>query len=199
MKRRTLMACGLGAALGAFTLLAFGEPPPQGDPPDPPQRASLSHWVFRVDVRDGALSLGKVDAVASKEPLATTRVLGRYAIELHIGRELLDRARFDVPLQGDGARPRDRSVRSPSFEHVTTTLKVRIADNPRATFMELVDRATGHRTRFLWPPGPQGELTLWDAPPPVPSVVDASANAPDADASEADGGKDGGEGTDAAR
>lgn len=187
MKRRTLMALGLGAALGAFTVLAFGEPPPQGDPPDPPPRASLSHWVFHVDVRDGVLSLGKVDTVTSKQPLATTRVFGRYAIELHVGRELLDRVRFDVPLQGDGARPRDRAVRSPSFEHVTTSLQVRIADNPRATFMELVDRSTGQRTRFLWPPGPHGELTAWDAKPAAPVAIDASADAASPDAGEADG------------
>ena len=50
---------------------------------------------------------------------------------------------FNVPLTGDGPSERaNRRVFSrPTFENVSTRLRVQITDNPRATYVALVDRA----------------------------------------------------------
>ncbi len=44
---------------------------------------------------------------------------------------------------------------------MTTSLKVRLADNPRAAYLVLVDRFTEERQRFEWPPAPDGQLIPW--------------------------------------
>jgi hypothetical protein len=90
--------------------------------------------------------------------------LGRYAIELYVGSELLDRVRFNIPMAGDGApgpsdRPNKHPFSRPRFDDVTTRLRAQMADNPRGAHLALVDRATEHVDRFEWPPAADGTLT----------------------------------------
>jgi hypothetical protein len=38
---------------------------------------------------------------------------------------------------------------------------VRIADNPRAAYLLLVDRQTGNTQKLFWPPEADGSVLLW--------------------------------------
>ncbi|MEZ4306755.1 MAG: hypothetical protein R3F14_01720 [Polyangiaceae bacterium] len=99
-----------------------------------------------------------------KKAMGTPRQMGRFALELWVGKELLDRARFDVPLLGDDDRERDpkRPRKKPTFARVTAKVKVQMADHPRATVLAFVDRATGDAALFL-AAGREGALTPFSA------------------------------------
>jgi hypothetical protein len=116
--------------------------------------------------------------------------MGRFALELWVGTELLDRLRFDPPLMATG--PVEKNPRHPfprpSFDDVSTKLHLQIADDPRAAYAQVVDRATGETTRYAWPPAADGTLTAWSAPafddawPPPPARSTADAGPLDASA-----------------
>lgn len=175
---RTALALALSTLLVIPAALSLAEAPRAGYVPDPAGVASATQWMFDVQVRQGVPSLGTAKAVKLDKPIATARVLGRFAIEFWIGKELLDRVRFDVPLLADPTKRRDRRLGAPEFA-VNTRLSVRLADNPRATTVVFVDRATGTTQQFAWPPGSDGRL--------VPMSSSASSNdaGPDAPASDA--------------
>jgi hypothetical protein len=163
MKRRPklLFALAIGAALSGAalgtSLVASADPPKAGYPPDPPVNLATKHWVFTIDVQSGIVSLGPARSATTSKPEGTPRVMGRWAIEIYAGKELLDRVRFNVPGMGDGPHTDDKRIlKRPSMDRITTHFDVRIADNPRTTSAKLVDRATGDETPIDWPP---------DAPP----------------------------------
>jgi hypothetical protein len=178
---KTAAGGALGLVLGGSALLAGAEPdkPKKGFAPDPPPRASLKQWIFDIEVEKGRVRIDKIRTVTLKKPRSTLRVMGRYAIELYIGNELLDRIRFNVPIAGDGPREGKGPFSRPRFDQVNASLMVRIADNPRATYGQLVDRATEKVTRFSWPPEPAGS----SADAGSGAVPDAGAGASDAGAS----------------
>jgi hypothetical protein len=80
----------------------------------------------------------------------TKRRMGRFAAELWIGCELIDRVRFDFPLLA-GPSASDSSS-TPNFEAAGRfEATVVLPDSERATRLELVDRATRTRMPFDWP------------------------------------------------
>ncbi|AUX47832.1 uncharacterized protein SOCE26_093570 [Sorangium cellulosum] len=166
---RVAMAALAGLALAAAGVVAVAEPsdPPSraGYAPDPAALPSARQWVFEVLHAKGRSSIVRVRPVSLGRPAATARVMGRFAIELYVGKELLDRIRFDVPLTGDAPeKPSGVLFRRPTFdEGVTSRLRVQMADNPRASWAKLVDRKTGVEERFVWPPEPDGRLVPLDA------------------------------------
>jgi len=173
-------------------------PPAQGWTPDPPAKAATKHWVFSVEVQKGAVTIAKASEVELDKAVGTPRVIGRYALELQVGNELLDRLRFNVPLGGDGSHQDDRpGLKRPEFR-VTTKFFVRMADAPRATTLRLVDRATADVRVFGWPPGPGGVLV-------EKTSADGDAGADGGDAGDAgkadagDGGKSDGGKSDAGK
>lgn len=176
---RSVFALALGLAFVVPAALSLADAPRAGFVPDPAGVASTKQWTFEVLVRQGVPSLGVVKAATLAKPIATPRVLGRFAIEFWIGKELLDRVRFDVPLLDEPTRRKNRRVGTPEFL-VNTRLSVRMADSVRATSVVFVDRATGEAQAFAWPPGSDGRLV----PLPSPSNVsaDAGPDAPLADA-----------------
>ena len=192
-----------GLALGAVGIAAFADPPKKpattpapaptssasaspappasGHAPDPAGQASRKQWLFDVAVRHGKAEVARADAVVLDHAVTTARVLGRFAIELYIGKELLDRVRFNAPLTGDDRDPvaegkarQRRPFAHPTFDDVSTRMRVQIADNPRATYAQLVDRATGEMARFWWPPEADGRLVPWGARKPDRSKPGAS-------------------------
>ncbi|WP_437674241.1 hypothetical protein [Sorangium sp. So ce131] len=166
---RAAMAALAGLALAAAGVVAVAEPsdPPSraGYAPDPAAPPSSKQWVFEVLHAKGRSSIVRVRPVSLGKPVATARVMGRFAIELYVGQELLDRIRFNVPLTGDAPeKPSGVLSRRPTFdEGVTARLRVQMADNPRASWAKLVDRKTGVEERFVWPPEPDGRLVPLDA------------------------------------
>ncbi len=210
--RRVFLGGVIGVASGALLALsleafsdapargdegdALGNPPREGWAPDPQPVASTKQWVFEIRAKDSVPSIVKVSEITVDKPTATARVMGRFALELYVGTELLDRIRFDVPLAGDVPRDEDQQPgkKRPQWK-VNTKLFARMADHPRAAICRLVDRATGDVQVFLWPPDKDGKLVARSAPSVASSS--ASAGAPDAgkpdsgtpDASTPDGGK----------
>ncbi|WP_437504484.1 hypothetical protein [Sorangium sp. So ce1099] len=170
---RVALATLAGLALAAAGVVAVAEPgdPPSraGYAPDPAVQPSEKQWVFEVQYAKGRGSVARARPVKLDKAAATARVMGRFAIELYVGRELLDRVRFDVPLTGDAPeRSSNILLRRPTFdEGVTSRLRVQMADNPRASWAKLVDRKTGVEERFLWPPEPDGRLVSLDAQSPA--------------------------------
>jgi hypothetical protein len=153
------------AALLGLTLFVYAIPPARAEPPragyapDPIGKPSTKQWVFEITHRKGKLTIDRVRSATASQPIPTPRMTGRFALELYIGKELLDRVRFNVPLMGDGPLERSRSpFARPTFEDVTARVQVQMADNPRATYALLVDRATGEVVPFEWPPEPDGRL-----------------------------------------
>ncbi len=200
MRRRLFVATALGAGLGAAAALhlagpigeALATPPREGFPPDPPPKSNTKHWVFEIFVKQGVPSIGKLTAVTLKKAEATPRVMGRYALELWVGTEILDRLRFNVPLGGDGPREGDDQPgrKRPKFR-ANTKLFVRMADSARATRLRFIDRATAETTVFLWPPEPGGKLKLagGDAKAPADGgATDAGAKPTDAAVKPSDAG-----------
>lgn len=118
--------------------------------PDPsPLRTD--HWVelaLRFD--RGKLELSKSTAYNTRKSETTKRVMGRFAAELWIGCELIDRVRFDFPLLGTTTDQKD--THAPNFEASGRyDAVVSIPDSDRATRLELVDRATSERRILDWP------------------------------------------------
>ena len=164
---RIALAALIGACVSGGSVLALAEPPKAGHAPDPAGRASKTQWIFDITHKNGKNTITRVRSVKLEQAASSARVMGRYAIELYVGKQLLDRVRFNVPLTGDG--PPERSHRRvfsrPTFENVSTRLRVQIADNARATYVVLVDRATGDTQRFWWPPSSDGALVPMGTPP----------------------------------
>jgi len=158
--RRLATACIAGIAIATLGVWALADPPKAGYAPDPPVHVAEKQWVFELGYTRGASVIERVRQVSAKKPTATARVMGRYALELWVGKELLDRVRFDVPLLGDDERERDpkRPFKRPTFNRVTTKIKVQMADHPRTTVLAFVDRATGDTRRYFWPPDEKGQL-----------------------------------------
>lgn len=207
MRRRLFVATALGSTLGALGAVlvagpvrrAFAEPPREGFPPDPAPKANTKQWVFEVLVKQGVPTIGTLTKVTLKKAEATPRVMGRYALELYVGTELLDRLRFNVPLGGDGPREGDDQPgrKRPKFR-ANTKMFVRMADHARASRLRFVDRATGEVEVFFWPPDGTGKLRKADADGGKADAGSSDAGNGDAgnsDAGNADGGKTGDAGT----
>ena len=127
--------------------------------PDPVPVATTKQWVFTIVVKDSVPALREVTEITLKQATATPRVMGRFAVELLDDDQLLDRHRFDVPLNGDGPRGRDEKGRKRPTFRVNTKMFVRLADHELCNRVRLVDRSTGDTTLYLWPPNADGSLT----------------------------------------
>lgn len=168
--------------------------PRPGFTPDPPVRATTKHWQLDLTFDHGKVSIDKVTALTLKSPESSKRVMGRFALELWVGKELLDRVRFDVPLLGDQrVQGRGFPFKPVTFDALKAKVSVQIADSPRAAYVVLLDRAadepdyalkkTNLPLKLAWPPDDKGKLsalpTLVAAKPaPAPAVASASAPEP---------------------
>jgi hypothetical protein len=130
-------------------------PAPGGYLPDPPPLTTRNQWVLDLAYRAGEASLRDARRVTLLRPTPTARMMGRFAVELYIGRELLDRVRFNFPLLG-AADIGDESTHwdaPPSFERgLSASTAVMIPHSERATRAVIVDRATGRKWPLPWPP-----------------------------------------------
>lgn len=145
-------------------------PPGGHELPDPVPLSSTVHWEYRLHFHDGAPEVAAVERRVFERPVVTQRNMGRFAIELWIGRELIERVRFDFPLLGAESPPSTaQSVReAPRFEPgLEAERVVLVPSSERATRAQLVDRATGKIQALPWPP---------DAP--LDPVPETSGSAP---------------------
>jgi hypothetical protein len=129
-------------------------PPPSGYLPDPAPLTTRHQWVIDLGYRAGVVVFGGARRVELAKPAGTSRAMGRFALELYIGKELIDRVRFDFPLLGadEFADTPRRWDSPPSFErHLSTRAAIMLPHSERATRAVLVDRATGNVWALPWP------------------------------------------------
>ncbi len=154
------------AAVGSSTPL----PPGMRCATDPPDPAPLGtrDWVrLRLRYDSGRVELVESRSERTERVESTERKMGRFAVELWIGCELVDRVRYNFPLLG-GAEPEAGSDPPVTFaSKLRAEQVVRIPDSPRATSLVLVDRATQQRTTLRWP------LPVADGVRPAAEPLDA--------------------------
>lgn len=129
-------------------------PPAGGYAPDPIALNTRHQWVIDLRYRSGNITYGGARRVELPRPTSTPRVMGRFAVELYVGPQLVDRVRFDFPLLGadELAGEARRWDSPPSFERkLSTQAAVMVPHSERATRAILVDRATGRSWRLPWP------------------------------------------------
>jgi hypothetical protein len=159
----------------AFAPAPNAPPPPPPSPlagsqPDPEPLVMKDQWEYQVLFSNGSASVEGAVKRSLPKPVATPRRMGRFALELWIGHELIDRVRFDFPMiaaedvPGKARRPlHDAPNLSP---HATARVRVSLPASPRATRLMLVDRATEKAQELPWPPDRDGPVT---APAAVPA------------------------------
>src|SRR5690606_41135099 len=88
-------------------------------PPAPPTHALHD----ALPICEGQIELRSVEPVELEKPVATARRMGRFAVELLIGQELIDRVRFDFPLlAGEEALGKRRPHDAPPSDRKSTRL-----------------------------------------------------------------------------
>ncbi len=123
-----------------------------GFAPDPPIAASTRTYRYPVRAKDGAVVVDKPKLVIHASPVATPRNVGRFALELYVGRELLERHRFDLPLLDELPKKKTPNAAPDFARHASGRIFVDLPDLERATYAVWVDRATGAKKRVFWPP-----------------------------------------------
>jgi hypothetical protein len=147
--------------------------PEQGDLPDPEPIVQRGQWRYTLVYDKGAIRVGQPEPLCLDRARATARKIGRYAFELWLGRDLVERLRFDFPLlatEEPPAGPRRPTRETPRFAPgAVVSITLRIPASERATSARILDRATGQSTLVPWPP-PTGTETkvLRDCPRPAP-------------------------------
>jgi hypothetical protein len=131
-------------------------PTEHGSQPDPTPLVTAQQWDLSLHYAKGKVSLEVAKPLELSKAVPTPRRMGRFAVELWVGRELVERVRFDFPLLGADWPPGSdrRALRgsprfSPGADTVTT---VRVPASERATSAHVVDRLTGETTSLAWPP-----------------------------------------------
>lgn len=126
------------------------KPPVCSNLPDPVASRTDQWVVLAVRMEKGVLQITSSSQQRTRRMEATKRSMGRFAAELWIGCELIDRVRFDFPLLA--AEPTMGKAYDPSFERAGRfETSVVVPDSDRATRIELVDRANENRRRLDWP------------------------------------------------
>lgn len=132
-----------------------GSPSPQGFPPDPEPLVVQQHYRYELRYDRGDIHVVAVRSVDTAKPVETQRTMGRFAFELWIGAELIDRVRFDFPLLGAEAPAEDVQPlhAPPNFaQGAVVSRSVVVPHSQRATSARIIDRATGSVTSVDWPP-----------------------------------------------
>jgi hypothetical protein len=169
-----------GAPAEATSTPLPARPPLSGSAPDPEPLSLREQWQYALLYEGGNVSVERVEKRALPKPVTTVRHMGRFALELWIGHELIDRVRFDFPLIASEETP--GATRRPLHDapslgpHAIARSSVLVPASPRATRLVLLDRATGKAQEFPWPPDREPSAT-GDAPSSAPA---ASAPLPNA-------------------
>jgi hypothetical protein len=138
--------------------------PAHGYPPDPPPLSERARWQYEVRYDRGVISANAPELECLDRPLPSARRIGRFAFELWLGAELIERIRFDFPLlAAEVPRQRERQPlrEEPSFAPgARVSLRLQVPASTRATRAQILDRATGRATPVSWPPRAQEPAQL---------------------------------------
>jgi hypothetical protein len=149
--------------------------------PDPEPLRTPKQYELHLAHEDGRVTVESVRALTFRQPIVTARSMGRFALELWIGQELIDRVRFDFPLLAlEGPKTSARTpLHQPAAFGGKLAVSVLVPASPRVRRALILDRATGKETELSWPPSvtaPPAASGAVTAPPaasamPTPSSV----------------------------
>lgn len=155
---------------------ATGEPAGDSAPfdprktPDPELAPTSAYYELTLRYCEAGVHLVGARRVVLERPSTLPRLMGRFAAELWIGHELLERDRFDFPLvAADAVEPGSERKEPPPLQlgpRADVVWKVKVADRVRATQAWVIDRATGERWLLDWPPKAPMPKPRADAPCP---------------------------------
>lgn len=120
------------------------------DLPDPPPVSSTHQLRYVIAFTKGALSVRSVERVELEHETPTVRRVGRFALELWVGKKLLERVRFDFPLLGATEREGDQAIEN----GLSTQTQVMIPELDQALRARILDRKTRRVVELDWPAVP---------------------------------------------
>jgi hypothetical protein len=133
-------------------------PTRSGTQPDPAPLVTAHQWDLTLHYAKGTVALEAAKSVELRAAAPTSRQMGRFAVELWVGKELVDRVRFEFPLLGADFAPSPGTHQergAPRFSKgADTVATVRVPSSDRATAAQVVDRLTGAVVPIPWPPVP---------------------------------------------
>jgi hypothetical protein len=124
-------------------------------PPDPEPLRQAEQYEYTFEYDSGRARFVAVRALRFQTPVVTQRKMGRFAVELWVGAELVDRVRFDFPLlAAEDPPPAKRRPldQPPSLTGGVLKATVLVPAAVRARRAVLVDRGTERETELDWPP-----------------------------------------------
>jgi hypothetical protein len=131
--------------------------------PDPTALKSAQQVEYQLELSEGKVKVVSVKPVTLKEPAVTARRMGRWALELSIGQELIERVRFDFPqTAADEPNANQKRLRPPLDlgSRAIARVTVHVPHSERVRRAVLFDRAHETVMELEWPlPAP---------PPPAP-------------------------------
>jgi hypothetical protein len=123
--------------------------------PDPTALRMAEQVEYELELNEGKVQVVSVKAVKLPSPVVTARKLGRYAIELRIGPELIERVRFDFPgtAADEPELPGKKKLYTPLTlgARAIARVKLLVPQSPRVRQAVLVDRALNTATALQWP------------------------------------------------
>jgi hypothetical protein len=124
--------------------------------PDPEPLALREQYEMELRYARGTVRVESIRSRTFDKPVPTAREMGRFAIELWIGHELVDRVRFNFPLLGAEPAPtgKRRPLKQPPTFSAASDVRrtVLVPKSDRATSARIIDRATGEIVPLPWPP-----------------------------------------------
>lgn len=143
-----------GVAVSSSASQATTDPSPKSttcsDLPDPAPTQTKQWVAVTVRYAKGVLDVAAAKSRSSRSAETTKRRMGRFAAELWIGCELIDRVRFDFPMLA--SKPDKAKAHEPEFVlDGPFEAMVTLPESERATRLEIVDRDHETRRRFDWP------------------------------------------------
>lgn len=155
--------------------------PPRGSQPDPEPLRQSEQWEYEIEWNAGELQVIRALPRKFQSPVVTARKIGRFAIELWVGAELLERVRFDFPLLGvdESDWARSSGARPPSLEKgVRVRQRVLVPAAERARRAVLIDGSTSKTLDLEWPPSTQKTSPLAPATSTPAQALPAKAPLP---------------------
>jgi len=122
------------------------EPPPSvHHQPDPAPARTAEQVDLLLRFEGGKLHFVRSQKVTLPTAESTPRRMGRFAAELWLGAELIERLRFEVPLlAAEGGDAIESGL--------TTEVTIRLPFIERANRLEIIDRKTEETLTLAWPP-----------------------------------------------
>jgi hypothetical protein len=122
--------------------------------PDPTPLQMAEQVEYDLELAAGKIRAVSIKPVTLPSAVVTPRRLGRWAIELSIGNELIERVRFDFPgTAADEPVPGRKKLNAPLdlSSRAVARIKLLVPHSPRVRRALLVDRAMNSVTELEWP------------------------------------------------